>query len=154
MRVLFLPGFPPKLPDNVTLLALAPQNILVSHKSLESNRPPRMDPPRADPHLGAEAIAKPVCEAGARVHEHAGRVDAAHERAAGSGRLGDDTVGVVRAVLVDVRDGGCEGAHGAHGEREREVLGRVGFGWGWEHVRFDEGCGWAVGGAGGEECGE
>ena len=158
MRVLFLPGFPPKLPDDMTLLALAPQNILVRHESLESNRPPRMNPSCADPHLGAEAITKSVREARARVHEHAGRVDATHGRAPGRGRLGDDAVGVVRAVLVDVRDGGCEGGHGAHGEHEREVLGHVGFGLGWEHVCFEEARGWAVGrrggSCGGKKCGE
>ena len=135
MRVFFLPGLPTKLPDDVTVRAVAPQNVLVRHESLESDGPARVDPAGADPHLGAEPIAESVRKARARVDEHARRVDAAHERAAGLGRLGDDTVGVVRAVLVDVRDGGREGGHGAHGEREREVLGRVGFGWGGEHVR-------------------
>lgn len=131
MRVLFLPGFPAELPSNMTFLALAPQNILIRHESLEANWPPRVYPSRADPDLGAEAIAKAVREARTRVHEHASRVDAAYERAAGWGRLCDDAIGVVRAVLVDVRYGGCEGGHCAHGQREREVLGRVGFWWGW-----------------------
>ena len=127
VRVLFLAVLAPKLPDDVTLLALAPQDILVRHEPLEPDRPTRVDPSRADAHLGAKAISEAVGEARARVDEHARRVDAAYERACGVGRLGDDAVGVVRAVLVDVRDGGAEGRHGAHGEGEREVLGRVVF---------------------------
>ena len=94
-----------------------------------------MDPPRAYAHLSTKAIAEPVGEARARVDEDARRVDAAHERAGRLGVLGYDAVGVVRAVSVDVRDGGGQRRHGAHGEREREVLGRVGFWRGRAHVR-------------------
>ena len=106
MRVLSLPRFPTELPDDVTLLALAPQNILVRHESIETNRPPRMNPSRADPHLGTKTIAKTIREARARIHERAGRIDPTHERATGIGRLCDDAVRMVRAVLVDVCDGG------------------------------------------------
>ena len=82
VRVLFLPGFPTKFPDNMSFLALAPQNVLIRHESLEANWPPRVDPPRADPDLSAKAIAKAVREARTRVHEDTGRVNAAHERTA------------------------------------------------------------------------
>ena len=61
-----------------------------------------MDPPGANPHLGTKAISEAVGEARARIDEHARRVDAADERARGGGGLGDDAVGVVRAVRVDV----------------------------------------------------
>ena len=88
-----------------------------------------MDPPRADAHLSTKAISEAVGEARARVDEHPRRVDAADERAGRLGVLGYDAVCVVRAVRVDVCDGGGQGGHGAHGECEREVLGRVGFGW-------------------------
>ena len=144
MCVLLLVGSPPKLPDDVPILALASQNILIRHESVEPNRSARMDPPSANPHLGTEPVAKAVREARAGVHEHARRVDAAHEGATGCGRLGHDAVGVVRAVRVDVRHGGCEGGYGKHGEREREVLGRVGFRCSWEYVGREE-----VGGGGG-----
>jgi len=50
---------------------------------LDANRPPRVDPSRADPDLGAESKAKAVREARTLVHEHASRVDTAHECAAG-----------------------------------------------------------------------
>ena len=134
VRVLFLPRFPTKLADNVTLLALAPQNVLVRYEALESDRPTCVDPPRADAHLGTKAIAESVGEARARVDEHAGRVDAAHERAGRLGVLSYDAVRVVRAVRVDVRDGCGQGRYGAHGECEREVLGHVGFWRGGTHV--------------------
>jgi len=83
VRVLFLPGFPTELPNDMTFLALTPQNILICHKSFEANRPPCVDPSRADPDLGAEAIAKAVREARTRVYEHASRVNAAHESGPG-----------------------------------------------------------------------
>jgi hypothetical protein len=35
-----------------------------------------MDPPKVDPHLGVETIAKTVREARARIPEHANQVDA------------------------------------------------------------------------------
>ena len=156
VRVLFLPGVPSELSSDMTFLALTPQNILIRHESLEADWPPRVDPSRADPDLGPEAITEAVREARTRVHEHAGRVNAAHECTASRGRLCDDAIGVVRAVLVDVRHGGCEGGHRAHGQREREVLGREGFWWGWQHVRLEVGVIVArrFGGWGRSECGE
>jgi hypothetical protein len=135
MRVLLLAGSPPDLPDDMPIFALASQNVLVRHQPVKSDGSARVDPPRADPHLRTEPIAKTVREARARVHEHSRRVDAVHEGVADGGRLGDDAVGMVRAVLVDVGDGGGEGGHGAHGERKREVFGRVGFGCCWGYVR-------------------
>jgi hypothetical protein len=63
-----------EFPNDVTFLALAPQNILISYESLEANRSPRVDPSRADTELGTGARAKAV---------RASRVIAMHERAAG-----------------------------------------------------------------------
>jgi len=67
-----------------------------------------VDLSRADPNLGTKAIAKPIGEARACIHEHAGRADTTHERAAGQGRLSEYAIGVMRAVLVDVRYGSHE----------------------------------------------
>ncbi len=52
----------------------------IRHESLEPepNRTPRMDPSRADAHLGTKAKAKPVGETRAHVDE-----DTGHECAAG-----------------------------------------------------------------------
>lgn len=73
---LFLPQVSNQLSDDVTRPAPPPQNTL-----------PRMDPSRADPHLGAETMAKIVREANACVQEHARRVVVAHRRAVGQSRL-------------------------------------------------------------------
>src|SRR5216684_6729741 len=83
VRVLFHSVFPTEFPDDMTFFAPAPQNILIRHESLEPNRTPRMDPSRADAHLGTKAIAKPIRETHARINEYTGRVDAAHKCAAG-----------------------------------------------------------------------
>src|SRR5216684_5128395 len=83
VRVLLPSVFPTEFPDDMTFFAPAPQNILIRHESLEPNRTPRMDPSRADAHLGTKAIAKPVRETRARINEYTGRVDAAHKCAAG-----------------------------------------------------------------------
>jgi hypothetical protein len=102
VRVLFLPGSPAKFPNDMALFVLAPQDVLVRHESLKPDRTTRVDPPGADPHLSTKAIPEAVGEARARVDEYARRVDAADERARCVGGLGDDAVGVVRAVRVDV----------------------------------------------------
>jgi len=118
VRVLFLPRAPTKFADDMTLLVLTSQNVLVSHESLEPHRSARMDPSSADPHLSTKSVTKTVSEARARVDEHARRIDAADECVDGIGGLGDDAVGVMRAVHVDVRDGEHEGRYGAYGERQ------------------------------------
>ena len=126
VRILPLALPAPELAHDVSVRALAPQHVLIRDEPLEPNGPPRVDPPRADPDLRAKAIPEAVGKARARVDEHARRVDAAHERAARVSRLRHDAVRVVRAVRVDVRDGGCERWDAAHGERLREVLRRIG----------------------------
>jgi hypothetical protein len=82
MRGLFLPGLPTKLPDDVTLLVLAPQDILVRHESA-SNRPPHAELSHADPHLGAKTMAKTVLT----FTNTSAKVDAAHKRATGYSRV-------------------------------------------------------------------
>jgi len=118
MCVLFLPRLPTKLPNDMTARAPTPQNVLVRHESIKSDGPARVDAAGADPNFGAEAIAETVGEARARVDEDPGRVNAADEGAAGRRGLGNDAVGVVRAVRVDVRDGRGEGGYGEHCKRE------------------------------------
>jgi hypothetical protein len=134
VRILPLALPAPKLANDVPVRTLDPQHVLEGHESLEPDWPARVDPPRADADLGAKAIAEAVSEARTRVHEDARRGDAVHERAAYRSGLRHDAVGVVRTTRVDVRDRGGERRYGAHGERQREVLGRVGIWWGWQHV--------------------
>lgn len=137
--VLLLPLPNPKLADDVALFTLAPHHVLVRHKALQAHWAARVDPARADPDLRAEPIAEPVRKARAGVHERPRGVDAAAERRRGALVLGDDAVRVVRAVRVDVRDGGGERGHGEDGEREGEVLRVVVFGFAWAHLCRGEG---------------
>lgn len=116
--VLLLPLADAKLADDVALVILAPHHVLVCHKALQTHWAARVDPACADPHLRAEPIPEPVRKARAGVHERPCGVDTAAERRRGAFVLGDDAVRVVRAVRVDVRDGGGEGGHGEDGERE------------------------------------
>ena len=120
-----LPLSAPKFPNDVPVLAFAPQHILVRDQALQSDRSARVYAPGADSHFGAEPIPEPVREARARVDEHARRVDAARERAGGGDVLGDDAVSVMRGMRVDVLHGGREGRQSENREREAEVLGCV-----------------------------
>jgi hypothetical protein len=84
--------------------------------------------PRTDPHLRPEPIPEPVAEPRARVPEHPCRIASLHEHARVPLVLGNDSLGVARAVLVDVGDGSGEGRDSSHGEGWGEVLRVVGFG--------------------------
>lgn len=92
---------------------------------LESDRSPRVRLARRDAHLGAKPVPEPVGKARTRIDVHARRVDPARERPRVVVRLGDDAVGVVGRVRVDVGDGGRAGGDGLNGEGEVEKLGRV-----------------------------
>ena len=115
MRVLLFSGSLSKLADDMSILALASQDVLVRHQSVKSDGSTCVDAPGADPDLGTETISKAVGEARTRVDEHARRVDATDKGAARVCRLGDDAISMVRAMLVDVGYGGSQGGHGAHG---------------------------------------
>ena len=51
-----------KIPNNVPLLILAPHHIFITHQSLQAHRASRMNPTRAYPNLGSEAIPIPISE--------------------------------------------------------------------------------------------
>lgn len=87
-----------------------PQLILIDRQPLQSDRPSRMDFIRAYPHLRPKTIAHPVGEPRGGVPVDAGAVDGGHEGFGGGGRGGDDAVGVVGGVGVDVGD--CVGEAG------------------------------------------
>ena len=92
-------------------------------QSLHPHWTPSMDPPGANPHFGAEAVAVAVGEARAGVDEDRRRVDALEKRIGDGDVLGDDGLGVAAAVLVDVLDGFIEAGDGGDGEHEVAVLG-------------------------------
>ena len=57
-----------------------------------------------DADLGAQPVLEAVGEAGRDVDHHARRIDLAQEARRGGVRIGDDRVGVMRAVALDVSD--------------------------------------------------
>ncbi|KAF8268386.1 hypothetical protein EI94DRAFT_1785894 [Lactarius quietus] len=67
-----------------------------------------MSPKPDETDLGVKVIVEVVGEARARVHEHAHRVNAVHERASRSSGIRHDAVHIVRAARVDVRNCDCE----------------------------------------------
>jgi hypothetical protein len=116
------PPLPLPLPIPRRDLPRPPDLILIDHQPLQPDRPARMDLVRADAHLRAEPEAHPVRHARRRVPEHARRVDARQELLRERRRRRQDRVRVVRAVRVDVRDGGRQRRHGLDRQHEREVL--------------------------------
>lgn len=136
-----------KLCRNVSLGTVAPDLILVDDElrvsrgsaieiyarrwsetyTLESDRSSRMRLSRAHSHLRPESVPEPVCEPRTRIHKYSGAVDPSAERLCVGVVLGDDAVGVVGGVVVDVGDGGGEGGDDLDGEVGFEELGVVVF---------------------------
>ena len=87
------------------------------------DRPARVQLVGRDADLGAEPVLEAVGEARRGVDHHRARVDLAQEAHRARVVLGDDRVGVLRAVLRDVRDRLVERVDDAHREDRRQVLG-------------------------------
>src|SRR5262249_42953090 len=102
-------------------LARAAHEILVGRELAQAHRPARVQPVRADPHLGAEAELVPVGEARGGIDEYGGRVDAPEEALGGAVVLRDDGLGELRAVGVDEGERLVEGADDADAQDEIEV---------------------------------
>ena len=101
-----------RTPDQTPQRCDPPRPDFSKHTCTSPSSPtgPRAWISSADPNLRAKTIAKTVREARARVQKHTSRIDVTHERAARRSRLCDDAVGAMRAVLVDVRNGGARRA--------------------------------------------
>ena len=91
---------------------------------LDADRPARMEAAGGDADLGAEAELAAVGELGRGVVQHDRRIDLAQEFLGRRLVLGDDRVGVVRAVALDVRDGGVDAVDHLDGDDGVEIFGR------------------------------
>jgi hypothetical protein len=92
---------------------VADDDELLRRQAFEADRSARVQLVGGDADLGAEAVLVAVGEARRGVPHHRGRVDLAQEALGARAVAGDDRVGVLRAVLGDVRDRLVEALHHA-----------------------------------------
>src|SRR5512135_171518 len=98
---------PPKRPRAAKLVAhlpVAQHDPLLRREAFEPHRAARMELVGGDADLGAQAVLEAVGEARGGVHHHRARVHLAQEGLGVRPVLGDDRVGVLRAVARDVLD--------------------------------------------------
>ena len=98
-------------------------DIFEGRELLEPHRPAGMEAPSGDADLGPHAELATVGELGRGIVQHNGAVDAGEEFLGCVLVLGDDHLGVLRAVARDVIDGFVEPIHHAHGDDGVEIFG-------------------------------
>src|SRR6185436_73805 len=104
-------------------LPVAEHHVLERGEAFQSHGTARVQLVGGDADLRAEAVLVAVGEAGRRVDDHRARVDLAQEALRALRVLGDDRVGVLRAVGGDVLYRLLEPVHDPHGEDRVEILG-------------------------------
>src|SRR5690606_13574821 len=92
-------------------------------ETFQADRTARVNLVGGDTDLGAQTILKTVGEARRSIDHDRARIDLAQEAAAARVILGDDAVGVLRTVGIDVIDGGIEAGDDADRQYRRQVLG-------------------------------
>src|SRR5436305_14739099 len=96
---------------------------LAARQAFEPDRTARMQLVRRNADLRAEPVFEAVGEARRRVHENGARVDLAQESHCTHMIVGDDPIGVLRAILRDVVDCVIDTVDDAHGKDRRQVFG-------------------------------
>ena len=89
-------------------LARAADAVFERGQLLDADRPARMHPAGGDADLGAEAELAAIGELGRGVVQHDGRIDLGQEALGGRRVVGDDRIGVMGAVRLDMVDGRVE----------------------------------------------
>src|SRR6185436_12640615 len=102
-------------------LAAAAYHVLEGGELLDADGAAGVHPAGGDTDLGAHAELSAVSELRRGVVQHDGAVEAGEEPLRRGLVLRDDTVGVLRAVLADVRHGGIDAVDGLHGDDGVEV---------------------------------
>src|SRR3954471_4016199 len=105
-------------------LTLADHHVLGGGQVIEADRPARMQAIRRDADLGAHAVLAAVGEAGRRVDVHGRGVHLAGEPLGGGLVLGDDRLGMARAVAGDVLERAVQRRHHAHAHLHVQELRR------------------------------
>src|SRR3569833_2955297 len=104
------------LPD----MALPQHDELLTREPFESDRSAHVDLVGADAALRAETVFEAIGETRRGVHHHRARIHLAQETPRARVILGDDGVGVLRAVALDVGERRIEIGDHAHREDGRE----------------------------------
>ena len=112
--------------------------VLIAGQLFDADRPARMHLPGRDPDLRPHPELAAIGELGRGVDQHDAAVDLVQEALRRSrGILGENAVGMVRAVAVDMRDGARNPIDDAGRDDGFEIFGRpVGLG-GREHAQID-----------------
>src|SRR3546814_6994800 len=104
-------------------LALAAHLMLVAGQLLRANRSAGVQLAGRDADLGAHAELTAVGKLRRGVVHHDSGIDLVHEADRRRGIFGDDSLGVVRAVAIDVGDGVVEILDHLHRDDRRQVFG-------------------------------
>src|SRR5665213_733998 len=104
-------------------LAVAPDDVFVAGQLLRADRPARRQASGRDADFRAHAEFAAIGELRRGIGQHDGAVDLRQEFLRCGLFLGDDRVGVVRAVMVDVPYGAVEPVDDAHGQDGVEIFG-------------------------------
>src|SRR3954470_8427073 len=104
-------------------LAVAGDDPLIGGEVGGAHRAPGVEFVGADADFGAQAVLAAVGETGARVDDDACAIDLRGKALDGLGVAAEDGIGVVRAVFVDVIDGGVDRIDYFYADGEGEVFG-------------------------------
>src|SRR5712671_1720765 len=95
-------------------LAAAANDIFENRELLDANRPARMELAGADADLGAHAELPAIGELRRSIVHHNRRIERGEESLSCARILGDDGIGVLRAIGGDVANRFLHAAYGAH----------------------------------------
>jgi hypothetical protein len=90
---------------------------------LKAHGTPGMQALGADSYLGAQSELPPVSEAGAGIDVHRCRVDLIHKAHSPAIILGDDSIRMLSAVLIDVIQSFVQAVHHFDRQHQRQKLG-------------------------------
>src|SRR5690606_31322843 len=94
--------------DSRARLAVPPHQPFIGGQAFERHRAPRMQSPRRDADFGAEAELAAVGELGRGIVHDDRAVDCGQEALGGGRVLGDNRVGVMARMRVDMRERAVE----------------------------------------------
>jgi hypothetical protein len=112
-----------KVPNDAPILFVALQHPLVDAQPFQANRPPGMRLARRDPHLRTQAETLSVGKPRRGVDEHVGGRDSSNKVRRVSVRGGQDRIGVMGRVLIDMIHRGSNVGDGLDREFQVEVFG-------------------------------